>query len=179
MGPVQNDAYRFAPAAPHEEYVFGACSPGWHSAADHRTSVEQWAESMQKEGVDRVCCLLSLPSGETEESEIGLYQDVFGSERVRYVPLADRQLVEVRRVRRDILPFLSGAVEADERVVVHGLTGLGRTGQVLAAWLVDHHEYRSSEAVDTVREMGRDPAGAVERGTATRHELLDMLGEFR
>jgi hypothetical protein len=132
MGPVHQDAHRFAPAAPHEEHVYGACSPGWHSAADHRTAVEQWVAFMQEAGIERVCCLLSLPPG-----------------------------------------------EADERVVVHGLAGLGRTGQVLAAWLVAHHEYRPHEAVDTVREMGRDPAVAIEGGDATHHELLDMLGEFR
>ncbi len=179
MGPVQKDAHRFAPAAPHEQHVYGACSPGWHSAGDHRTAVEQWVASMQEAEIDRVCCLLSLPPGEFEESNHGLYREAFGTEGVRYVPLADRRLVDAGRLRREILPFLSDTVDAGERVVVHGLSGLGRTGQVLAAWLVSHHEYRPHEAVDTVREMGRDPAVGVERGDATRHELLDVLGEFR
>lgn len=179
MGPVHEDAHRFAPAAPHEEHVFGACSPGWHSAADHRTAVEQWVAFMQEEGIDRVCCLLSMSPGEAGKSNFGLYDEAFGSENVRHVPLADRRLVETGRLRREILPFLHDTVDADERVVVHGLSGLGRTGQVLAAWLVSFHEYLPHEAVDTVREMGRDPAVAVERGGATRHELLDMLGEVR
>jgi len=179
MGPVHQDAHRFAPAAPHEQHVYGACSPGWHSAADHRTAVEQWVAFMEEEGMDRVCCLLSLPPEEIEESDFGLYREVFGSGNVSHVPLADRRLVEAERLRSEVLPFLRETVEADERVVVHGLSGLGRTGQVLAAWLVAYHEYRPHEAVDTVREMGRDPAVAVERGDASRHELLDMLGEFR
>lgn len=179
MGPVHKDAHRFAPAAPHERHVFGACSPGWHSAADHRTSVEQWVACMQDEGMDRVCCLLSLPPGEREESSLGLYREVFGSENVRYVPLADRRLVDSGRLGGEIVPFLSDSVEADERVVVHCLSGLGRTGQVLAAWLVAGHGYRPHEAVDTVKEMGRDPAIVVDYGDATRHELLEVLSEFR
>ena len=178
MGSVHEDAHRFAPAAPHEEHVFGACSPGWHSAADHRTSVENWVRFMQEAEMDRVCCLLSLSPGEVRDSSFRLYHEVFGSENVRHVPMADRRLVDPDRVREEVLPFLREAVEADERVVVHGLSGLGRTGQVLAAWLVAYHEYRPHEAVDTVMEMGRDPAIAVDFGDATRLELLEVLGEF-
>ncbi|PSQ30069.1 protein phosphatase, partial [Halobacteriales archaeon SW_10_68_16] len=116
--------------------------------------------------------------GEVRDSSFRLYHEAFGSENVRHVPMADRRLVDPDRVREEVLPFLREAVEADERVVVHGLSGLGRTGQVLAAWLVAYHEYRPHEAVDTVMEMGRDPAIAVDFGDATRLELLEVLGEF-
>ena len=107
------------------------------------------------------------------------YAEIFGSDNALHAPIPDAKLASPALLDREILPFLDSAAEADERVVVHGLAGLGRTGQVLAAWLVAHHEYRPHEAVDTVREMGRDPAVAIEGGDATRHELLDMLGEFR
>jgi hypothetical protein len=176
MGPVHNDAHRFAPAAPHEDHVFGACCPGWHSAGSHETAVEQWIAFMRAQDVDRVCCLLPGSRAEIAETGLGRYNDAFGSERVRHTPLASRRLVEPDTLRGDILPFLLDTVEADERVVVHGLSGLGHTGQVLAAWLVFQHGSRPHEAVDTVVEMGRAPAETVDRGEATRHELLDVLG---
>lgn len=178
MGSAHEDVHRFAPAATHEDHVFGACAPGWHSAGDHRTAVEQWVSFMQDHGIDRVCCLLSIPPSEVAETNFTLYAETFGRERVKHVPLADRRLIDADRFRRELLPFLVETVEADERVVVHGLSGLGRTGQVLAAWLVAYHEYRPHEAVDTVMEMGRDPSIVAKMSDATRHELLDELGEL-
>jgi protein-tyrosine phosphatase len=179
MDPVHEDVHRFAPAAPHEDHVFGACAPGWHTAAEHPTAIEQWVSFMRERDIERVCCLLQMSHSEAMESGFGAYQDAFGSENVKHVPMADRRLVDPDRVRTDVFPFIEASVEADERVVVHGLSGLGRTGQVLAAWLVSHHEYRPHDAVDTVMEMGRDPSIVVDFGAASRHELLDMLGEFR
>ncbi len=176
MGPVHEDAYRFAPAAPHETCVFGASAPGWHSDGDHRTAVARWVAFMRDQHIDRVCYLLSIPPSEIGESGFELYAEAFGDENVRHVPFADRRLVDPGRVRSEIIPFLADSAEADERVVVHGLSGLGRTGQVLAAWLVSYHGYRPHEAVDTVMEMGRDPSVPVDFGAATRHELLDVLG---
>ena len=177
MGPVYNDAHRFAPAAPHEKHVFGACCPGWHSAGSHEAAVEQWLAFMQDQRIDRVCCLLSGSTSEIGESSLTRYQETFGRQDVLHAPVATGRLVDAETLEVDILPFLRESAEADERVVVHGLSGLGRTGQVLAAWLVSYHEYRPHEAVDTVMEMGRDPTQVVDRGTATRHELLDMLGD--
>jgi len=178
MDPVHEDAHRFAPAAPHEEYVFGACAPGWHTAASHQKAVDQWVSFMRGHDIERVCCLLSIPPAEARESAFVTYQDAFGSERVAHVPMADRRLVDPEKLRTEVFPFLEASVDADERVVVHGLSGLGRTGQVLAGWLVTHHEYRPHDAVDTVMDMGRDPSLAVDFGDASRHELLEMLGEF-
>lgn len=138
-------------------------------------SVEQWIESMLERGIGRVCFLLAVEPSEAREI-YDLYHDAFGTENVRHVPVPDRRLVDPATLRGDVFPFLVGAVEADDRVVVHGLSGLGRTGQILAAWLVWYHEYRPHEAVDTVEKMGRDPAGTIDRGNATRQDLLDLLG---
>ncbi|MFT4923614.1 MAG: hypothetical protein ACI8XM_002842 [Haloarculaceae archaeon] len=174
MALVHDDTYRFAPATPDDEYVYGACCPGWHSRADHGTAVDRWITFMQDRGIQRVCSLLSGTTGDGT-SNVDLYRKAFGPEKVRHAPIPDRRLADPETLRRDILPFLEDAVESDERVVVHCLTGVGQTGQVLAAWLVSHHEYRPPEAVDTIREMGRDPMAALDYGDASRHELLDLL----
>jgi protein-tyrosine phosphatase len=178
MCPVQHDAYRFAPAAPEADHVYGACAPGWHSAGSHERALERWVGDMQRFGIARVCCLVAAPPSEARTATLGRYSDAFGRENVLHAPVPADRLVEETRLREDVFPFLADAVAADERVVVHGLAGVGRTGQVLAAWLVHHHEYHPPEAVDTVREMGRDPREAIEYGDATSHGLLCLLAQF-
>jgi hypothetical protein len=98
MGTTQalhQDAHRFGPAAPDEEYVYGSRAPGWHAA------------------------------------------------------------------------------------VVHGLSGLGRTGQVLAGWLAYDRGYRSDRAVRIVQECGRDPTITVTDRTVTEQDLFELLETVR
>lgn len=178
MGPVHDDAYRFAPAAPRDEHVFGASAPGWHSACGHRVALDRWVAFMQDQRIDRVCCLLSLSRADARESHTDRYREAFGDGNVRHVPLADRRLADPEPLRRDVLPFLADTARADERVVVHGLSGLGRTGQVLAAWLVARGGSDPDGAVDTVTAMGRDPVGGLGGPEATREALVGLLDEF-
>lgn len=174
-GRGQQDAHRFNPAAPDEEYVYGSCSPGWHSAGDHEDSLEQWIDFMQSAGIERVCCLLAGRHLDDQYANLTKYRETFGDQGVKHTPIADGELVDVERLHGEIFPFLEAAVEENEPVVVHSLAGLSRTGQVLAAWLIHWHEYDPVEAVDTVLETGRDPTAAVDRGNATRSELFELL----
>ena len=174
-GPVAADAHRFAPAAPDEEVVYGACCPGWHSAGTHEAALDQWISFIQESGIERVCCLLTGRQLDAHDANIGRYRDALGPENVRHAPIPDHRLADPDTLVDDILPFLAAADRAGEPVVVHCLAGIGRTGHVLAAWLVAERGYDSRGAIETVREMGRDPLEAVERGTATRQDLLDLL----
>lgn len=173
--PMLGDAHRFAPAAPEEEVVYGACSPGWHSAGPRERAIEQWISFMQDVGIERVCCLLTGEQLDASDTTVGRYRDAFGSENVRHTPVPDHRLADIDTLRDDILPFLDAAVEADEPVVVHGLAGIGRTGHVLAAWLVYGRDYTPERAIETVQTVGRDPFEPVEREGATRQDLLDQL----
>jgi protein-tyrosine phosphatase len=130
---VTFEAHRFAPAAPDEEYVYGACCPGWHSTA---------------------------------------------ADKVRHVSVADHHLADETTLRNRILPFLSTAVQRREPVVVHCLAGIGRTGHVLAAWLVAGRDYDPVEAIQTVQRLGRSPAEAVTSGNARRGDLFQLLSAF-
>ncbi|MEF8814655.1 MAG: dual specificity protein phosphatase family protein [Halovenus sp.] len=172
---VISDAHRFSQAAPQEDVVYGACSPGWHSAVDRDTAVEQWIEMLQRNGIERVCCLMSGRHLDASDSNLGLYREAFGEANVLHVPVPDHHLLDANRFRQEILPFLSDADSQNEPVVVHCLSGLGRTGQVLAAWLVAGRGYTPLEALETVRTTGRTPMDSVERGHATRRELFDLL----
>ena len=169
------DAYRFAPAAPEEELVYGAAAPGWHTAADHETAVSAWIEFMRKRGIQRVCCVVPGSDSEGCQTNLDRYTAAFGEAEVIHAPLLDRRLGDSVVLQESILPFLEESVRRDAPVVVHGLSGLGRTGQVLAAWLVYGRGYDPEPAVETVEEMGRFPAEPAEVGDATEEELFDHL----
>jgi protein-tyrosine phosphatase len=170
-----NDAHRFSPAAPDEEYVYGACAAGWHSAAGRDAALQDWIEFMRGQGIERVCCLLAGTRLDTNNEPIDRYKTAFGSENVCHAPVADCHLADNKTLRGEVLPFLERSVTRQKKVVVHGLTGVGRTGQVLAAWLVRGRGYTPEEAIETVKQTGRDPTLAIQHGNAARRELLDRL----
>jgi len=178
-GLVVGDAHRFNPAAPEEELVYGSCSPGWHSACDTETALEQWLSFVRAEGIERVCCLLAGSEPELCESHLHRYREAFGEENVRHVPVAAYRLIDPATLEGHILPFLTESVERGSPTTVHCLSGVCRTGQVHAAWLVSHHGYEPERAIETVREMGRDPTELVDYGRATEEELLELLAAVR
>ena len=169
------NAHRFAPAAPDEAYVFGSCTPGWHSAASHDAALDDWLRFMQSEGIDRVVCL--LPGRQLDESGANLdrYVRVFGPSSVLHTPVPDHHLVPEPLLTETILPFIAAARDTGASVVVHCLAGMGRTGQVLAAWLVYNRDYGPERAIETVETTGRDPRDPVRRGNATMEELHELL----
>ena len=169
------NAHRFAPAAPDETFVYGACTPGWHSAAGHDVAIDDWVEFMRAEGIERVCCLLTGCKLDDCGAILGRYGEVFGETKVLHAPVRDHHLVPEDVLVGEILPFLAESRAAAEPVVVHCLAGIGRTGQVLAAWLVYNRDYGPERAIETVREQGRDPLDAVHVGNATEDELLALL----
>lgn len=171
-------AHRFAPAAPHEDLVFGACCPGWHSAASHRDALEDWIAFMRRRDVERVCCLLPGRQLDGCEGNLDRYRRAFGEDGVLHAPTPDHQLVDESLLADEVLPFIDNAVVDEDRVVVHCLAGIGRTGQVLAAWLAHDRGYGPQLAIETVKEMGRHPTDPVRAGNATEEELHELIRKF-
>ena len=168
--------HKFTPAAEGEATVFGASRPGYSSNDVPADAVVEWISFMRRNGIKRVCCLLP-PDQLTHyrTNLLNMYMEEFGEDRVCHAPIKDYHLSSATNLRRKIIPFLEASVAAGEPVVVHCSGGSGRTGHVLAAWLIRSRACSPGEAISLVETTGRNPREAVQCGNATESELVELL----
>lgn len=163
------NAFNFSPASRDETMVFGAARPGYQMNKDIPDSVvTKWVDFMKANGIGAVCCLLCPEQINFYKSELSTtYQTCFGAENVCSAPIADYTFANEILLTTTILPFLSASVGRCRKVVVHCSAGMGRTGHVLAAWLVYGRGLSNQSAVKAVCSSGgqRSPCEAADKNT--------------
>lgn len=170
------DQIKYSAARQGETIVFGAQRPGYPSKVVGSDCVRDWIALMQKNGIRRVCCL--LPPTQLAYYRVDLlaeYRKVFGESNVCGAEIEDYHLCDHETLERRILPFLIESDRANVPVVVHCSGGSGRTGHVLATWLVRHRGLSVPDALAAVAATGRNPWEAVECGYATEKDLHCVL----
>ncbi|MGO8949338.1 MAG: dual specificity protein phosphatase family protein [Ktedonobacterales bacterium] len=167
-GWVSRPEWGFSAASLQEPFVFGARRPGFPFARVSSALVHAWIAFMQAQGITRVLCLLPSRQLEGYSDLLGTYRYRFGEHNVLWVPIADFQLAEESQLIDQILPFLAGGVLQQEKTVVHCSGGVGRTGHVLAAWLVSCRGMSNEEAIAAVKRQGRN-------ARESRDKRLDTL----
>ncbi len=174
--------HAFGKASQDERIVFGARRPGYPNQRVDEQCVADWIGFMQDHEIRRVMCLLekgqldyysSLPNGLLE-----MYEKKFGPETVNHEAICDYHLCEKQKLKQ-ILEFMKLADETGEKVVVHCSGGSGRTGHVLACWLVHGRGFQEKEALRVVEKMGRCPREAVNCGNANEEDLMQLLTSAR
>jgi protein-tyrosine phosphatase len=148
--------YKFAPASENESIVFGSARPGYNGE-----QVKEWIEFMQSHDIDRICCLLPESQLNRYSNLLEVYRQTFGLDRVCWAPIEDFHIVKSEILIHQILPFLATADRKGEKVVIHCSGGVGRTGHVLAAWLVARRGFSHQAAIAAVKQTGKNPDEAV------------------
>jgi protein-tyrosine phosphatase len=170
--------FGYGPAFADERIVFGAQRPGYPSHRVNDDDIAEWIDCMQGDGIKCVCCLLTPDQlGFYGNGLLNTYLAAFGQQRVSSIPIEDFHLCSPTLLRERILPFLEKSDIKGEKVVVHCSGGSGRTGLVLAGWLVFRHGLSVDEALATVKKNGRNPLESVEQGNATMSELRNLLAQ--
>ena len=175
--------YRFAPAAEDESIVFGAARPKYSEI-----SVRRWLGFMQAQNIDRVCCLLEEKTVSRYKVDLlSAYEQQFGLEKVLWQPnIIDFQIPNPAILIENIIPFLISAEQNRQKVVVHCSGGVGRTGIVLAAWLVSRRGLSNQQAISAVRQQKRLPQEAAiaalffgKNPVRIKQQLNDLLDACR
>lgn len=148
--------YKFAAASENELIVFGATRPGYTNK-----QINKWLEFMQNQDIQRVCCLLPETQLSCYANLLDVYQHTFGYDQICWAPIKDFHFADAKTLICQILPFLAVANQQGKKVVVHCSGGVGRTGHVLAAWLVAGRGFSSKSAIATVKQTGKNPHEAV------------------
>ncbi len=150
--------------------------PGYPARTVGPDAVRDWISFVQQSGIRRICCL--LPPKQLAYYQIDLlaeYRKVFGESNVCHAEIEDYHLCEKATLEDRILPFLLESDQPSIPVVVHCSGGSGRTGHVLAAWLVRHRGLSVDDALAAVLASGRNPWEAVQCRNETEEELRRLL----
>lgn len=148
--------YKFAAASESEPIVFGSARPGYSNK-----HVAEWIEFMQNQSIQHVCCLLPKSQLTRYINLLDIYRQNFGVDHVCWIPIKDFHFVTSEIFIHQVLPFLATANQNHEKVVVHCSGGVGRTGHILAAWLVAGRGLSSKAAIAAVKQTGKNPYEAV------------------
>jgi atypical dual specificity phosphatase len=137
-------AYRFTWILP--ELLAGMACPGYFSDLDADL------DHLAYEGITHIVTLTEYPIAMPPKTEF----------KVHHLPVIDFAAPENTQVLR-FCQLVDEAAAKGERVVVHCLAGIGRTGTFLAAYLMWRDGLTSRQALSQVRAIRKEYVQSVEQ----------------
>lgn len=137
-------AYRFTWIVP--DLLAGMACPGYFAALD--ADLDHLAE----EGIRHIVTLTEFP----------LEMPPNGAFTVHHIPVVDFAAPDHHQMLR-FCQLVDAAAEKKERVMVHCLAGIGRTGTFLASYLMWRDGLNARQALSHVRGLRREYVQSVEQ----------------
>lgn len=147
--------FNFAPASGDDGIIFGAERPGYPEKSVSDEKVSEWIRFMKSKSIERVVCLLGDEQLCHYTDLLEQYRRGFGTENVMCFSITDYTYPSAELLNERILPALRALKEQRTKTVVHCSAGKGRTGFVLAAYLVNVRGFRIADAVNAILDAGR------------------------
>lgn len=115
----------------------------WVAASGRPMTFDQ-LKWIQREGIDVILSLTEEPLPQEWIRELGF--------EYHHVPIEDHSAPSPEVLKEAVNSILS-AISRRRKVLVHCAAGLGRTGTVLAAYMIAQHKLTPEEAIKKVREL--------------------------
>lgn len=118
---------------------------------DRERSLDEDLDVIRQEGVQSILCLVT----ENEFSAYGVpgLKNAYASAGfdARYLPIADQAAPAVELLRES-LQWLDERLQKGQKVLVHCVGGLGRSGLLAAAYMIEKRGANAAAAIELVRE---------------------------
>jgi protein-tyrosine phosphatase len=164
--------FLFSPPTIREKYIFGACKPNPFT----KNGVSEWVDFMKSKNIERVCVLLQSSELDSFTDDLmNIYKNKFGTENILHAPIPDLHFASKDLLIKTIYPFLMESQKRKRKTVVHCAGGIGRTGHVLAGWLMLEYEMSLTNAIQEIKNSGRNPLEAMEKGDESLENLENLL----
>jgi len=175
---IEEAPFAFARASSRDPWLHGAERPGYNlSVPIPEEPIHAWIKAMYSHGIRRVICLLAREQLDYYTTNpLSLYNTSGLFTTVSHAPIKDFSAPPVATLHH-ICALIQDAEEAHEPVVVHCSAGYGRTGLVLAAWLIVRYGVTVNDAIGEVIDFARGQSvwrNPLEAGSDSQ-ELLEAL----
>ena len=133
-------------------------------AASGRPSSRSQVKWLSKQGINRFLTLTEQPLPEKWFTGTNI--------SVKHMAMPDHQAPEVERLI-EASKYIQAETSSGAVVLVHCLAGKGRTGTVIAAYLMDEKDIDANSAVEFMRKLR--PGSVETRQVRSLHELEQVM----
>jgi protein-tyrosine phosphatase len=169
MASDSSSIHNFGPASSRDTCVYTSERPGNPPGKNDLVpdeKVHEYITFMKEQGIGRIILLL-------DENEIAIYSDLLAMYQAGGLQY-NMQSMNEHGAAKKIAAILKASEKQGERVCAHCTGGIGRSGRVAAAWLVERYNLTPDVATEEVLAQAA-ASGVTRNGDAST--LSEWLGK--